>query len=168
MREDRKANTSLGAREAGFTLQLSCWFLMKQNPSSQELFASDTLTPLSAMKTMTLSFLSYRNMKYDWANYAVPSCHFLSVIGNARCPEMKSASCSEGTAGREEDKGSQSGGDLIRMWGGAGACGEEVINEIRVFKKFCLKPLSSPVVFSKPHSPVILVLWQGKLTLLIR
>lgn len=165
MREDRKANTSLGARETGFTLQLSYWFLMKQNPSSQELFASNTLTPLSTMKTMTPSFLSYRNK--HWANYAVPFPHFLSVISNARGPEMKSASCSEGTAGNEEDKGSQSGGNLIRIWGGAGARGEEIINEIKVFKKFCLKPLSSPVVFSKPHSRVILVLWQGKLTLLI-
>lgn len=71
---------------------------------------------------------------------------------------MKSASCSEGTAGNEEDKGSQSGGNLIRIWGGAGACGEEIRNEIKVVKKFCLKPLSSPVVFSKPHSRVILVL----------
>lgn len=62
MREDRKANTSLGAREMGFTLQLGHWFKMKQNPSSQELFASDTLALPSEMKTMTLSFLFYRNM----------------------------------------------------------------------------------------------------------
>lgn len=177
-----KTNTCSGTRDTGFTLQLSHWFLMKQNICAQELFSSNAFTLLSKTKIKSLSFLTYRNI--HWANYAlggtVTTCHFLPLITNARCLEVKSASCSrrgQCGKGKEGDKGS----GQEKTQSGFGLPVQQVPKTVFVViqeevrmtlkslrNKFSLKPLSSPMIFLKPHSCIILVLWQRRLTLSIQ
>lgn len=142
MRQDSDTNTSPGTGTQVFALQLSYWFLMKQNPCSQEQFSPHALTPLSKMKLRVLSFLFYRNI--NWTNDAlgstIPSCHFLSLGTNARCPEVQSASCSSrGQQGRRMTKAAARKGpdwNLVQ-----GRCSREFFcplgrsyNGIKVFK----------------------------------
>lgn len=153
MREDRKANTSLGSRETALLSNSVTGFLiLNKNPSPQELFSSNTVTPLSKMKTMTLPFLSFRNINRanDELHSTLPSWSFLSVITSARGSEAKSASCSRrGQVGAgEEDKARELGGSLIGSGAGQAPEGflanwEEVINEIKVFKKEILLQTTS-------------------------
>lgn len=120
--------------------------MLDKNPSSQALFSSNILSPLSKMKITTLpSFPSEILIEQMMPCVAlVPSCHFLSVITNARCPQVKSASCSRRGqlgGGEEEDKANVLGGSLIPSRAGPAlkrgfpAYWGEVINVIKVFKK---------------------------------
>jgi len=113
----------LGSRETALlSNSVTGFLLLNKNPSPQELFSSNTLTPLSKMKTVTLAFLSFRNINRanDALHSTLPSWSFLSVITSARGSEVKSASCSRrGQLGAgEENKARELGGSLIRSGAG--------------------------------------------------
>lgn len=144
---------------------------MKLNICSQELFSSNASNPsfrdenkdpfLPDLQKYSLSKLCLREHCY-YLSLPAPHHQCLVRLG------VKSASCSRrGRWGKKGDKGSS----REKTWSEFGlpveqvpktafvVIREEVIMTLKSLRnKFSLKPLSSPMIFPKPHSCIILVL----------
>lgn len=148
-----------------------------QNPCPHELFSSNALPPLSKMKIRTPSVLSYRNINWEndalWSaapSYHYPHCPSSPMADAQRWNLPPAPGGGRGQWGRSSKAAARRGPD----WNpGQGRCSrgfffavwEEVIVKLKsLSKKFCLKALSSPVIFFKSDSCITRVLWQRKLT----